>query len=55
MVVYPNSTGTTCIGPDYIRLKNRYEVTNGVSEANEDNIHARNMSYLMMLGEDDKV
>jgi len=38
------------LGPDYIRLKNRFEVTNGVSEATPDNILSRIMSYCMMLG-----
>jgi hypothetical protein len=51
MIVYKNSMGNIESGPDLVRLARRYEVTNGVSEANDQNIHARTMSYLMMIGD----
>lgn len=38
------------MGPDYIRLKNRFEVTNGAHEANSENMQMRAMSYAMTLG-----
>lgn len=50
MVVNVNSDGTCDMGPDFIRLRRRFEVTNGVSEANDANLTARCMSYCMMLG-----
>ncbi|UYL94274.1 MAG: putative polyprotein [Hallsjon virus] len=49
MVAY--NTETNCgLGPDWVRLKRRYEVTNGVHEATAELIKARGMSYLQMLG-----
>lgn len=33
MVLYKGTNGSLGIGPDYIRLKFRYEVTNGVHDA----------------------
>lgn len=50
MVGYKNSHGGVDIGPDYVRLRHRFEVTNGVSEATDDNIIARCQSYACMLG-----
>lgn len=43
------------MGPDFIRLKFKYEVLNGVSEATNINLHARNQSYLMYLGDSGNV
>uniref|UniRef100_A0AB39C0U4 Polyprotein n=1 Tax=Apis mellifera associated alphaendornavirus 2 TaxID=3238874 RepID=A0AB39C0U4_9VIRU len=37
--------------PDVVRLKFRYEVTNGVHEMNDTNLLMRKASYLMMLGD----
>nr|AYE54433.2 polyprotein of PvEV-1 [Phaseolus vulgaris alphaendornavirus 1] len=37
--------------PDFVRLKFRYEVTNGVHECTNNNIIMRKASYLMMLGD----
>lgn len=50
MVLYHNPDGSIGIGPDYVRLKFRFEVTNGVSDANDDNLKMRRMSYCMNLG-----
>jgi hypothetical protein len=49
MVVFLHN-GRLQIGPDYIRLRNRFEVTNGVHEANSENLLSRCMSYACMLG-----
>lgn len=38
------------LGPDWVRLNWRYEVTNGVNESNSENLNMRAMSYAMMLG-----
>jgi hypothetical protein len=50
MVVYRNSHGNYECGPDFMRLSRRYEVTNGTAASTMDNIEARGMSYLCMLG-----
>lgn len=42
--------GTWNLSPDYIRLKNRFEVTNGASSIHSETLEARRMSYCMMLG-----
>lgn len=49
-VWYARGDGTTSVGPDWIRLRNRYEVTNGQHETDMVNLHMRNMSYCMNLG-----
>ncbi|BAV69339.1 polyprotein [Winged bean alphaendornavirus 1] len=51
MIVGKNHLGGATLGPDFVRLRRRFEVTNGVSEANDDNLRARSMSYLMFLGD----
>ncbi|APG77655.1 hypothetical protein [Hubei endorna-like virus 1] len=45
----PNETAE--LAADVVRLKFRYEVTNGVHEANNTNLLMRKASYLMMLGD----
>jgi UDP:flavonoid glycosyltransferase YjiC (YdhE family) len=50
MIAYKTKDGLTEMGPDYIRLRRRFEVTNGVHEATEENMNMRSMSYAMMLG-----
>ncbi|AHK22715.1 polyprotein [Lagenaria siceraria endornavirus-California] len=50
MVMSRTPTGAE-LCPDVVRLKFRYEVTNGVHEANAENILMRKASYIMMLGE----
>jgi len=50
MIIYPNSYGTHDVGPDYIRLRNRFEVTNGAASITPEGIEARCMSYAMWLG-----
>jgi hypothetical protein len=54
MIVY-NGNQTLQLGPDLVRLKERFEVTNGVSEINDINMVMRSMSYCMMIGHDEKV
>jgi hypothetical protein len=51
MIVYKRRDGVCESGPDIIRLRRRFEITNGVHEATGDNLHARNMSYCCMLGD----
>ncbi len=49
-VCYTNSVGTMEFAPDMVRLSRRFEVTNGVSEANDANMLARTMSYCSLMG-----
>jgi len=51
MVSYKDANGVAGLGPDYVRLKNRFEVTNGVGLADDQALEMRAMSYTMMLGE----
>lgn len=50
MCVYHTAHNKIECGPDYIRLKNRFEVLNGRHESTNMNIEMRAMSYAMMLG-----
>nr|WJN66647.1 polyprotein [Grapevine endornavirus 2] len=50
LVAHKTRDGQVGMGPDFIRLKNRYEVTNGLSEANDENIKLRTLSYCCMIG-----
>lgn len=50
MIAYKNSQGGCELGPDYVRLRYRFEVTNGVSEATPENIQSRCQSYACMVG-----
>jgi hypothetical protein len=50
MIMGKSITGGVELGPDYVRLKNRFEVTNGVGEATDINFVMRSMSYAMMIG-----
>nr|UIA10488.1 polyprotein [Alphaendornavirus sp.] len=50
LIAYHTPEGTCELAPDWIRLTRRFEVTNGVSEATDENLEARCMSYSMMLG-----
>jgi hypothetical protein len=49
-IAYKTGQGNAELGPDVVRLKNRFEVTNGVSDVTIANLEARSMSYLMSLG-----
>jgi hypothetical protein len=51
MIIHKTPEGHYALGPNYTRLRNKFEVTNGVSDATAENIQARRMSYLMMLGD----
>jgi hypothetical protein len=45
-----NISGGVQMCPDIIRLKNRFEVPNGVSEVDKQNARMRAMSYMMTIG-----
>ncbi|AZT88617.1 polyprotein [Morchella importuna endornavirus 2] len=49
-MVYKNSNNQIELGPDFVRLRRKFEVLNGVSEANDENIMMRSMSYAIMMG-----
>jgi hypothetical protein len=51
MIAYRAEHGGCELAPDYIRLRNRYEVTNGAHEVDDLNMTMRAMSYSMMLGD----
>jgi hypothetical protein len=55
MVVYKTSKTTAELGPDVVRMKFRYEVTNGAHECTANNLMMRQCSYLMMLGKTPEV
>jgi len=50
MICYKTDGDVCELGPDFVRLCYRYEVTNGSSQATEENLSLRAMSYLMMIG-----
>jgi len=43
--------GKLNFGPDICRLRHRFSVTNNDKETDMEHLHARNMSYCMMLGD----
>lgn len=47
MIIYNDGKGTLGCGPDYVRLRNRFEVTNGQHEVDSEAITMRSMSYCM--------
>lgn len=47
MIAYHTHDDHVELGPDYIRLKNRYEIPNGQHETNEQALQMRMMSYCM--------
>lgn len=55
LIISRNSSGTWQAGPDYVRLRHRFETTNGVSDLSWTNLHARCMSYMMTLGPTDRM
>ncbi|AVZ46855.1 polyprotein [Rhizoctonia solani endornavirus 1] len=50
MIVGPDGNGRLQASPDFIRLRNRFEVTNGVSSNPENTLEARILSYALMMG-----
>nr|WPH57532.1 polyprotein [Rhizoctonia solani endornavirus 11] len=50
MIVGPDGNGRLQASPDFIRLRNRFEVTNGVSQDPENTLEARVLSYALMMG-----
>lgn len=55
LVYYKGVHKNVGCGPDYIRLRNRYENLNGVSTPDDTNLKMRAMSYLMMIGDSNRV
>ncbi|AEX28369.1 unnamed protein product [Persea americana alphaendornavirus 1] len=51
MILAKTSDTTAEVAADVVRLKFRYEVTNGAHEMNKENVAMRNQSYLMMIGD----
>jgi hypothetical protein len=51
LLLHQTNSGTYAIGPDYCRLCDRFQVTNGVSNVNATTLAARRMSYMAMLGD----
>jgi hypothetical protein len=51
MMVYKTDNGNLELGPDIVRLRRKYEVTNGVSESDDENLIMRKLSYCCMLGD----
>lgn len=49
LITKNNADGSQC-GPDYMRMRYKYEVTNGVSEATPENLKLRRLSYLCSIG-----
>nr|UIA10499.1 polyprotein [Alphaendornavirus sp.] len=50
MIAVKNESGHVQMGPDFVRLRRRFEFTNGQNEAGPDQIEARVLSYGCMLG-----
>nr|APG77570.1 hypothetical protein [Behai endorna-like virus 1] len=58
LVLYNTPDNCVGIGPDYVRLKRRFEVCNNIKASNDQNqqlkysiLQCKSMSYLMMLGD----
>jgi UDP-N-acetylglucosamine:LPS N-acetylglucosamine transferase len=51
MVIHPTEQGNYGIGPDFIRLRNRFEVTNGIGTDPATTLLERASSYISMLGD----
>nr|UIA10505.1 polyprotein [Alphaendornavirus sp.] len=50
MIAVKNESGNVQMGPDFVRLRRRFEFTNGQNEAGPEEIEARVLSYGCMLG-----
>jgi hypothetical protein len=51
MVLYPTTRGHYEMGPDFVRLRHRFEVTNGVTADPASTLLERTSSYCCMLGD----
>nr|UIA10482.1 polyprotein [Alphaendornavirus sp.] len=51
MMASKNESGNVQMGPDFVRLRRRFEVTNGQNESTPEKIEARVLSYACMLGD----
>lgn len=52
LIAYKNTEHNILgMGPDYVKLNRRFQVTNGVHNVDSEALHLRNMSYLMMIGD----
>jgi hypothetical protein len=50
MMMYKDKNNIAGMGPDFVRMMYRFEVTNGVHEATPHLLEMRSMSYCMQLG-----
>jgi hypothetical protein len=55
LLFYESAGGHLRVCPDLVRLKRRFEVTNGVARTNSDNLNMRRWSYGMMLGPSSRI
>ncbi|AQM32768.1 replicase [Agaricus bisporus endornavirus 1] len=50
MILHQQQDGSMSVCPDFLRLRRRYEVTNGVHKMGDEELKLRGLSYLYMLG-----
>ncbi|BBZ90073.1 polyprotein [Brown algae endornavirus 1] len=55
MLLYKTTDERLELGPNLVRMKRRFEVTNGVHKLTDNNAEMRAMSYAMMLGKDQQL
>lgn len=55
LLIYPTDGNKNEVGPDFVRLRLKFEVTGGSSLIDPNNIEMRSMSYAMMLGDTPEV
>lgn len=53
MMLYMRPDGSVGMGPDMIRLKNRFEVPNGRSEVTDLLTNMRTLSYVSIMGDNE--
>lgn len=51
MAIYKDALGKPGLGPDFVRLKNKFEVTSGKTTPDDLNLLMRTMSYAMFIGD----
>lgn len=50
LIFYIRKNGTVGMCPDIVRMRYKYEVTNGDASVNVDSMNTRAISYAMLLG-----
>jgi hypothetical protein len=53
LLIYESNSGSLRVCPDLVRLRRRFEVTNGVARSGTNNLDMRRWSYGMMYGSSD--